>query len=681
MKKIILITASKKAGKFYETILYKVLQDLVEIEVVSLKEMKNYENKKADLYLTTSLSTGLFDKILEKIHEKNKIILLKLTIPLSGIEKINKIPYGSNIMLVNTNKYTVTETISTLNSLGLTKINYYPIYPETGIIPDLDTAIILGNREHIPKNVKNIIDIGPRYLSSSTIAEIIIKLGYEELFESVGYKEYIQKLPRTDYVSRDFILKNIYIENRFNILIESLDTGVIGIDKNQKIMAINSYGKKIIGKNDINNFVSEILKKIDFNIDKTDVNLLKINGIYLNIFLNPININGIHLGVFIFFQKFLVEEKKQNILRTKLLNKGYIAKYKFQDIVGTSDIIIKTKNRAEKMAKTDFSILLTGESGTGKELFAHSIHNSSLRKNKAFIAINCAALPENLLESELFGYVKGAFTGADKDGKIGLFEYAHKGTLFLDEIEGMTQRLQIKLLRVLQEKEIMRVGGSEIIKLDVRIIAACNENLRELVKEGKFRKDLYYRLNNLPINIPPLRERKEDIFVLIEYFKKNIDAHFIFSEEVYEVLKNYRWDGNIRELKNLVEYMSFMDLNIIEVQDLPEYLKEELLEDNTSDCDLENSCKESIRLLEEISKNKKEIYVFILKELQKSKNKKELIGRKKIIEKAEEKGIFVTEAETRKILVDLDKIKLICVSKGRGGSKITSLGENILEYL
>ncbi len=210
-----------------------------------------------------------------------------------------------------------------------------------------------------------------------------------------------------------------------------------------------------------------------------------------------------------------------------------------------------------RIARLDTTVLITGESGTGKEVIADYIYKMSTRVEKSYIKINCAAIPENLLESELFGYDKGAFTGADSKGKIGIFELAHGGTLFLDEIAEVPIHLQAKLLRALQEREIMRIGGKKTIPVDVRIIAATNVNLKEAVNEGRFREDLFYRLNVIPVELPPLRNRKEDIESLAEYFIEEFYAKYnikkTLSEKVLEELKKSSWPGNIRELRNVIE--------------------------------------------------------------------------------------------------------------------------------
>lgn len=231
-----------------------------------------------------------------------------------------------------------------------------------------------------------------------------------------------------------------------------------------------------------------------------------------------------------------------------------------QNIIGRSDRTKKLKEDIVKVAKSTSTVLITGESGTGKEMVATAIWNASDRKNAKFVAINCAAIPEALLESELFGYVKGAFTGADPNGRIGKFELANKGIIFLDEIGDMPLYLQAKLLRVLQERTIVRIGSNQTIPLDVRVLAATNKDLKEMIREKRFREDLYYRLNVIPLEIAPLRERKEDIEDLIlhyaDRYAKLLNKDFWkIPDPILERLKNYLWPGNVRELENVTEFM------------------------------------------------------------------------------------------------------------------------------
>lgn len=247
----------------------------------------------------------------------------------------------------------------------------------------------------------------------------------------------------------------------------------------------------------------------------------------------------------------------------------------FQEYIGQNSRLRETLKLAVKVARTESTVLIRGESGVGKEVLARAVHNCSRRSTKPLIKVNCAAIPENLLESELFGYEEGAFTGAKKGGKMGKFELAHGGTIFLDEVGDMSLNMQAKLLRVLQEREIERVGGNKTIKLDLRVIAATNRDLDKMMDEGTFRRDLYYRLNIVPLYLPPLRERKDDIPALTEYYLKKYGQQFdsaslTLSSGARELLQRYDWPGNIRELQNALEHAAIVSGGAyIEPQHLP----------------------------------------------------------------------------------------------------------------
>lgn len=266
-------------------------------------------------------------------------------------------------------------------------------------------------------------------------------------------------------------------------------------------------------------------------------------------------------------------ESEQFKLGKEYRKRGHVAKYTFEDIIGESELIFNAKRIASKLAETDLSILIQGETGTGKELFASAIHSASSRARGPFLAVDLGSLSDELIESELFGYEEGAFTGARKGGKPGLFELAHGGTLFLDEIGNISGKVQTRLLRVLQEKELMRVGGSDIMRVDVRVIAATNENLLEKAHAGLFREDLIFRLRMGWLRIPPLRERVEDIPALVDYFMRQEGATGItVSQEVLEFFAKYEWPGNVRELKNLLTYMlAVREGPVLRVGDIPAF--------------------------------------------------------------------------------------------------------------
>ncbi|WP_371723740.1 sigma-54 interaction domain-containing protein [Isachenkonia alkalipeptolytica] len=265
----------------------------------------------------------------------------------------------------------------------------------------------------------------------------------------------------------------------------------------------------------------------------------------------------------------------------KVLKKIQGAHYSWESIIGESEAIKEAKHFGTKASETESTVLITGESGTGKELFAHAIHNDSKRQDGPFIKVNCGAIPYELLESELFGYVEGAFTGSRKGGQIGKFELAHKGSIFLDEIGDLPMNMQVKLLRVIQEKEIQKLGDSRTVKIDIRIIAATNKNLKEQVKKNLFREDLYYRLNVMSIEVPSLKHRIADIEELSQYLIKKISRHLGkyvtgISKEAMDILKNHNWPGNVRELENVLERaINICDGETIQVKHFPIYLLEE----------------------------------------------------------------------------------------------------------
>lgn len=285
----------------------------------------------------------------------------------------------------------------------------------------------------------------------------------------------------------------------------------------------------------------------------------------------PVNVNELK----ILLKKAL--ESSRLIAENQYLRQQLRGKYHFANMIGTSPTMQAIFKQMEKIIQTDTTVLILGESGTGKELVARAIHFNSARKEKPFIAINCGAIPSELLESELFGHVKGAFTGAGSD-KAGRFEDAEGGTIFLDEIGTMPMQLQMKLLRVLQEREVERVGSSRKIRLNVRIISATNADLTELVKTREFREDLFYRLNVIPVHLPPLRERREDIPLLTKYFlKKSCQGQnhppCTLSGEAATALHQYRWPGNVRELENVIERaVALTEDEMIGLGDLPEQI-------------------------------------------------------------------------------------------------------------
>ncbi len=353
--------------------------------------------------------------------------------------------------------------------------------------------------------------------------------------------------------------------NLFKVVLDYAYDGIISVNAEGLITIFNPVAERVTQINAslaTGRQIQEIWPDLELhnvlNSGKEDLaQLLNINNEQVVCNKIPIRVNNVVVGAVINFQDVTKLQQMEAKVRRHLFASGHVANFCFDDVIGTSPQLQRSVALARDFAITDSAILIMGETGTGKEVFAQSIHNGSSRHNGPFVALNCAALPEHILESELFGYVGGAFTGARQKGKAGLFEIAHGGTLFLDEIAEMKYTTQGKLLRVLQEKQVMRLGDDRVTPVDVRILAATNKPLKSLVIENEFRADLYYRLNVLQLKLFPLRDRIQDVTTLARYF---LNKHAIrmnyklgFSNDALKELTMYNWPGNIRELQNIIE--------------------------------------------------------------------------------------------------------------------------------
>jgi propionate catabolism operon transcriptional regulator len=401
------------------------------------------------------------------------------------------------------------------------------------------------------------------------------------------------------------LVDNLYEQKYKNEVLKTILDGVhdavVAVDQEGKIILYNERAKELLKKDSsdvVGKQLLDVYPELGFIMDVmenkinryNEIKVLKKIVITANTSILEVDRN-IH-GVLCSFQDITKLQNLEKKIRYELNKKGLVTKYKFQDIITYDPVMKNTLAKARKIGLTDSTVMIYGESGTGKEMIAQSIHNISSRKNEPFVAINCAAISESLLESELFGYEEGAFTGARKGGKPGLFELAHGGSIFLDEINSVSLNIQAKLLRVLEEKEVMRLGSDYVIPLDVRIISAANEELKKKAYAGNFRRDLFYRLNILELHIPPLRERKMDVLPLFKHYLKKLgdetDGMRVDSELEKKLVK-YSWPGNVRELRNIAQrYVIFKevdldDLEIIEtgnqfINEAPEHTSEKVVD-------------------------------------------------------------------------------------------------------
>lgn len=425
--------------------------------------------------------------------------------------------------------------------------------------------------------------------------------GRQAVYEMVNLLESDFEMTKpTEIHEVDHLLQeNALMQERLQMILESVQDGICVVDRSGEINYVNPSYLRIVHKTPEMVMGQNVFEKapqgnrcavLRTGVARIGVISRKKNGTVVVANVNPIFINGEIAGVVSVIKDITelqnlmarlsqvsakADYLEQELLRTKKTAQA------FKNYIGKSGRVVDVLALASKAAQSSATVLISGESGTGKEVIAEGIHYASDRRRGPFIRVNCGAIPGTLLESELFGHEKGAFTGAVRR-KLGKFELADKGTIFLDEIGEMDKNMQVKLLRVLQQKEFDRVGGEETVHVDVRIIAATNRHLEQMVKDGEFRDDLYYRLNVIPIILPPLRERVEDIPLLVEHFVAKISAENgktvqSVTPEAMEVLMHYKWPGNVRELENVIaRVITLMDSEVITVDALPSYIKGEM---------------------------------------------------------------------------------------------------------
>ena len=674
-KSLALITGSESTRISLHNQLKEYIPIDIKIRSYSL-ELNKIESISCDILLLSS------SDILEKLdtmnifYNKCQIIVAKRTINYDNIDLIVPIESNTNVLLVNDSETSTFEAIDTLKNLGIDYLNYIPYYPGLeGVFDKVSIAITIGELDKVPAFVEKIYDIGTRIIDFQTIAEILncagVLISNAESFSN----KYLQKIINVAKRSTKSSSENYKLVKHLSLVFDGLNEALLVFNNSSKIVTVlNENLRNILKLNHL-----DLDNKTIFNIIKNkDILEFIINESYddekiININNNDVLINKFYeLGsdsVIVTFKSIRETMIANEKMIKELRKKGFYAKYKFDDIIGQSREINIVKDTLKKLSKSNLTILLDGESGTGKELFASAIHNESSRKNEPFLAINFSSLNDELIESELFGYEEGSFTGARKGGKEGFFELAKGGTIFLDEIGDISLKMQSRLLRVLQEKEIIKIGGHDIKPIDVRIIAATNRNLFELVKQNKFRKDLFYRLKMGYVKIPPLRDRKSDISLLIESFVgKESNYKVNITKEAIEKLNKYDWYGNVRELQNTICYMLAMaDGNILDIEDVPsfEFFQYEPEDSLYAQCDLKQDGISSIqnRLL-------KIIYDYNI-------NNK-IVGRKLLYDILNE-DYNISEYNIRKNLSYLEELNYITSSRGKVGIVLTNKGKKYIK--
>ncbi len=664
MKKIVILGYTPVRLDFYRRLLSDLLPGEVQIETTLLSELQT-SILDADLAVLTSPYFTPYIK--QHLPHVSSVLLAYYTLEKNDLQEIQRMERTGPISVVGDGSLVDSNRkMMLLEKLGIRRGSMSVWYPgmET---KKLCRNVVLFGQATVPEPERHtLLHIEQSCFSVSTILEIFCGLGMPELATGPAFEEYYHRM-----CTQMLLDPTTLADSHEELLAELVHEGLLLLSGNNVIEYCDRYVENVvglphenlIGKNllDIFPALSAFLSE---GVEGFQERVITFRGRQYIININTISRHQERIG-YVRISNYWEQENRQNNLRRQLMRKRHVAKYTFDNILGVSEGISATRKIAQRIAGSRANVLITGESGVGKELFAQAIHNGSDRCQKPFVAANCGAFVETLLESELFGYESGAFTGAKKEGKPGLFEQAHTGTLFLDEIGDMPLHLQVRLLRVLQEREVTRVGGDTVIPVDVRIIAATNKDLRKMIQNGEFRSDLYYRLNVLSLDIPPLRERREDILCLFRALQEDNAYQFSLAPETEKALTAYPFYGNVRELANCVEYLANLGLSEIFPQDLPAYIRHDFRIE-------EDGLRMEGRLEEDTLERRmlRGIYQFNSAGLG--------AGRRTLREELHRQGCPVTETAVRDGIERLSRKGLITVSRGRRGIELTEAGRRFL---
>ncbi|MGE6536883.1 sigma-54 interaction domain-containing protein [Bacillus luti] len=672
MKELIVIT-------FGNNTLHSVIQQIKRYigKEATIKGYSIEEGVDGDFSGKVVLMTGepVLQLTSEQVRDASKVIIARRALRYENIEQLFTLKEKTRVLLVNDSKESCMETIQQLKGQGFQSLSFFPYYPGIKTYESCSVAITPGECHLVPNDIPQVIDIGNRQVDITTITEILSELNLLSQRGAVASSEFVSEIiGLTKYLS---VLN--YKLDHSNLLLTTIfdkfPKALLFCDDQGMITYFNEKTKRMFdGYLLLNANIKDLLGR-DFKLQPTynhEDEIFILHDYTYIVSIDKVEKDGETICYLIEFENYDTLKKIDTVIRSKLKNKKFIARYDFTHLYSRSTKMIKTVELAKKMAKRDSTVLIQGESGTGKELLAQAIHNASLRADQPFVAVNFAALSTSILESELFGYEAGAFTGAKKGGKRGLFEEAHQGTIFMDEIGDAPLDLQVKLLRVLQEGVVRRVGGNEQVPIDIRIIAATNVNLEEKVQEGTFRQDLYYRLNVLPLQTLPLRERREDILLLLHYYINKFSNGEVYHVNEYmekdtiEFLQHHPWPGNVRELVNVVEYMVNVKMadQKIGISDLPHYvLKEAASQKNPEGKKLSDSM---------LSEEEHVLMIIYLKFG---------IGRRKIALELAQRGLKIGEGKVKSIIDTLRTQQLIQVNKGVRGCVVTEEGKKYVNRI
>lgn len=671
MKKLIMLSPGKTTSVNLAIQLEEVFGKYVKVEPYCFQDDLDFDI--ANSLVVLSSPRIIDDRIQALIDKGLNYVVARRVINHRHIQGLLDLPKATEVLLVNDRAETTYQTIEQLQALGVNYIKYYPFYPGIKSYPKLDIAVTVGEPNLVPHGVKKVINIGTRQIDITTLADIARKLGLIEVLGDSLSSHYINEIIRLLNRINDNAKEMKVISSRLETVANCLPVAILYVKKDGTIIVSNEKMYNLLGCSDkdiIGKDIKDVLPEMAMKNSEAQVEVIVIRDNTLFVTSNVIEGRGSEDGIIYTFEEREKIERNEHEIRRITTRKAIRTKYyTFDDIVYVSKSMEKLVEKAKTFAVTDSTILIQGESGTGKELFAQAIHSASKRASGPFVPVNFASMPVSLIESELFGYEEGSFTGAVKGGKRGLFEEAHGGTIFLDEIGDAPLEFQCTLLRVIQERQVRRVGGIKEIPIDVRIIAATNKDLVEEINKGNFRSDLYYRLNVLPLRTLSLRERKSDILVLANYFLKKYSKNKITSideildENAIKALFDYDWPGNIRQLENAMEYLTVIGVKgrKLDKTELPEYITASFVK------------KEDNILVDILGRD----MIWLLKKLMNSDG----LGRRYLAELAKEENIPLTEGQIRNLINKAKSLGFVETNVGRQGTVLSKKGQSILHYI
>jgi sigma-54 dependent transcriptional regulator, acetoin dehydrogenase operon transcriptional activator AcoR len=667
VKRVALISTRPSTSNSLSSQLADLLGRDVSVQPMSLEEGLP-SSLEMDLVLVTG--RGWAAEVIRRMLHSSNLLVTQRTIRRRDWETVMALPARTRVLVVHQDQNQAYELMTLFYELGARHLEMLPYYPGQPVPEQVDIAITSGELLCVPPGPFRVLDIGIRAIDAVTVMEAMTRL---DVFDEAGSSRLLrwmaETMPRSQGL-RAAVSWLARMRREHEAVLDHVQDAVVACDARGRISFFNRKAETVFGQRAgtvVGKLAAEVLPMLDLRSmlsmgHQTVDRLVQVGKADIMATCVVLQEGEEPAGVVATLRPVGDIWTAEERLRREAAGHGHRARFRFEDMTGDSEALQAVIRQAKRVAASISAILIQGETGVGKEVLAQAIHNASPRAPYPFVGVNCAALPESLLESELFGYEEGAFTGARRGGKPGLFEQAHRGTIFLDEVGDISPALQARLLRVLELHEVLRVGGTQVVPVNMRVIAATNRNLRELVDRGGFRADLYYRLAVMPLVIPPLRERKAEIPALFRSFLERFGYQGAICQDVIDALQAYHWPGNVRELRNCTEYAVAMADGPVTPRHLPETVLRVQTAGPARGAELGAPLLSGEML-------------FLLQQIAGAGGVGNGIGRRALASLAARAGRSLTEGEIRLRLGQLEAAGLVVQHRGRGGTRLTPAGE------